>query len=205
MKRYLVRHTAVPSQQTIDWTQAERLDDFCFPWEPTAPPRTEFRALRDEAHLHFRFDCEDAGLVLGEGADPQERVLGSDRVEIFFAPDLSLRPYFSLEMSPRGDVLDYRGMFYREFDRGWRFPGLHFSGAISEGRYSVEGRLPLESLRELGVLKPGAGEFFAGVYRAEFSRLADGTVHQGWMPWVNPRTEKPDFHVPESFGVFELV
>jgi hypothetical protein len=24
------------------------------------------------------------------------------------------------------------------------------------------------------------------------------------MPWVNPGTEKPDFHVPASFGVLEF-
>jgi hypothetical protein len=63
----------------------------------------------------------------------------------------------------------------------------------------------MEVLRALHVLKPGAREFLAGVYRAEFSHNADGSIHQGWMPWVNPHTERPDFHVPSSFGVFELV
>jgi hypothetical protein len=57
-------------------------------------------------------------------------------------------------------------------------------------------------LRDLGVLR--GHEMFAGLYRAEFHHKPDGTVHSGWMPWVNPRTEKPDFHVPASFGVLEL-
>lgn len=204
MKRYTIRRAEKPASSEINWTGADCLSDFCFPWDSTVPPRTEFRALWDDERLHFRFDCDDADLVLGEGSDEHERVIGSDRVEIFLAPDLSLRPYFGLEMSPRCEVLDYRGMFYREFDRGWRFPGLQFEGEVNGSHFSVQGSLPLESLRSLGVLKAGASEFFAGVYRAEFSQRADGTVHQGWMPWVNPRTEKPDFHVPESFGVFEL-
>jgi hypothetical protein len=53
-------------------------------------------------------------------------------------------------------------------------------------------------------LKAGTREFFAGVYRAEFSRKPRGDVHFGWMSWVDPQTPKPDFHVASSFGVFEL-
>ena len=39
-------------------------------------------------------------------ADAMEKVIGSDRVEIFFAPELDLQPYYCLEMDPRGEVLD---------------------------------------------------------------------------------------------------
>jgi hypothetical protein len=56
----------------------------------------------------------------------------------------------------------------------------------------------------LNVLKPGSREFFAGIYRAEFSHSPDGTIHSGWMPWVNPQTARPDFHVPASFGMLEF-
>ncbi len=34
--------------------------------------------------------------------------------------------------------------------------------------------------------------------------MAD-TICSGRMPWVAPQIEKPDFHVPASFGVLELV
>jgi hypothetical protein len=44
-----------------------------------------------------------------------------------------------------------------------------------------------------------------GVYRAEFSHLPSGGVHFGWLSWLQPITEKPDFHVPSSFGVWELL
>jgi hypothetical protein len=152
--------------------------------------------------FRFRFECVDEDLVLPEGPTAKERALGADRVEIFFATDLSLQRYFGLEMSPRGDVADYAARFYREIDWSWSFEGLVLEPEIREGSYSVSGSIPLAFLRDLGVLR--GQEMFAGLYRAEFHHKPDGTVHYGWMPWVNPRTEKPDFHVPSSFGVLEL-
>lgn len=202
MKRYHVRSSAgsIP-----DWSQADALTDFTFPWEDRAAPNTEFRALWDETHLHFRFDCQDDDLVLPDGPTAKDRVLGSDRVEIFLAPDLSLKPYYCLELSPRGDALAYEASFYREMNWDWSCEGLQIEAHIKDNHYSVTSSLPLDTLHALNVLKPGSREIYAGIYRAEFHRKPDGSIHSGWMPWVNPGTEKPDFHVSASFGVFELV
>lgn len=201
MKHYSVRHT---STSLLDWSVAEPLTGFTFPWEDRAAPLTEFRALWDEVHLHFRFDCIDDDLVLPDGSTAKERVLGSDRVEIFFAPDVSLKPYYCFEMSPRGDVLAYEANFYREMNWDWQCHELQLAAHIEGHRYTVTGSLPLDTLRRLNVLKPGSREILAGLYRAEFRHRPDGTVHSGWMPWVNPQTERPDFHVPASFGLLKL-
>jgi hypothetical protein len=199
MKRYSVKNAGT------DWSQAEALTDFTFAWENRAAPKTEFRALWNETHLHFRFDCQDDDLVLPDGSTVKDRVLGSDRVEIFLAPDLSLKPYYCLEMSPRGDVLAYEARLYREINWDWQCDGLQIEAHIDRNHYTVTGHLPLDTLRALNVLKPGSHELFAGIYRAEFHRKPDGSIHSGWMPWVNPQTERPDFHVPASFGMLELV
>jgi hypothetical protein len=201
MKRYSV-HAA---RDGVDWARAACLSDFRFPWETTAPPATEFRALYTPDRLCFRFDCLDEDLVLGQGATEKERVLGSDRVEIFVTADLGLNPYYCLEMAPNGDAYGYRARTYREFDDDFQWQGLELSASIAGSRYTVEGSLPLSTLRELGVLKPGAQELRAGVYRAEFSHLPNGHVHRGWMSWLDPKTVKPDFHVASSFGMLELV
>ncbi|MBL9131495.1 MAG: carbohydrate-binding family 9-like protein [Verrucomicrobiaceae bacterium] len=199
MKRHLV---SPASKNGLDWQNAAVLADFTFPWENRPAPQTEFRALNDENSLHFRFDCLDDDLVLPDAETSKERVLGSDRVEIFLAPDLSLKPYFGLEMSPRGDVLAYEARYYREINWDWSLDGLEIDTTIKGMLYTVTGRLPLATLRRLGVLR--GRELFAGLYRAEFHHQPDGSIHTGWMPWVNPHTEKPDFHVPASFGVLEL-
>ena len=201
MKRYPVQ----AARAGVDWSQATPLTDFRFPWETTPAAPTEFRALHAAERLHFRFDCVDQDLVLAEGETAKQRVLGSDRVELFFAPSLELDPYFCLEMAPNGDAYGYRARTYRQFDDGFAWQGLELSSSIEGTRYAVEGSLPLATLRTLGVLAPGARELFAGVYRAEFSHLPEGGVHAGWMSWLDPKTVKPDFHVPSSFGIFELV
>ena len=117
MKSYQVRRT---TGAALDWSTAALLDDFTFPWEQSAVPRTEFRALCDDEQLHFRFECVDQDLVLAEGATARERVEGSDRVELFVTPALTLDPYYCLELDPRGEVHDYRCRTYRQFDWDWR-------------------------------------------------------------------------------------
>ncbi len=200
VKRYLVRRTNHAAPQ---WSEADSLTDFAFAWEDRDAPQTGFRALHDDVNFHFRFNCNDTDLVLPDRATIKDRVLGSDRVEIFFAPDLSLRPYYGLEMSPRGDVLAYKGNFYREIDWDWTCAELQIEARIEGGHYTVSGSIPLETLRTLNILR--SSEIHAGIYRAEFHHKADGAVHCGWMPWVNPQTELPDFHVPASFGTLELI
>ena len=202
MKRYHLRRM---TSSTPDWTQAEVLTDFCFPWEERDVPATEFRALWDEERLHFRFDCLDEDLVLGVGTTAKERVIGSDRVEIFLTPELTLAPYYCFEMSPHGDVLAYQARHHRQFDWDWTCPSFQVIASVEVPHYRVEGSLPMAALRDLKVLKPDAREFYAGVYRREFRHRPDGNVQSGWMPWVNPQTEIPDFHMPGSFGVFELM
>jgi hypothetical protein len=201
MKRYPVHAVS----GGVDWSQAACLSDFRFPWETTAPAPTEFRALHTATRLCFRFDCIDLDLVLGQGATEKERVLGSDRVEIFMTPDLELNPYFCLEMAPNGDRYGYRARTYRDFDDDFQWQGLELSCHVAGTLYTVEGSLPLATLRELGVLRRGERQLRAGVYRAQFSHLPEGGVHRGWMSWLDPETVKPDFHVPSSFGMFELM
>lgn len=199
MKRYLIHRSTTPA---LDWSEAGVLTDFTFAWEHRLPPKTEFRALHDGRYFHFRFDCVDQDLVLPDAPTAKERAIGSDRVEIFFTPDLSLKTYYGLEMTPKGDVLSFRGRFYREMDWSWTCDGLEISPLIEGTHYQVTGHIPLATLGALGVLH--GREMFAGLYRAEFHHKPDGSIHSGWMPWINPQTEKPDFHVPSSFGVLEL-
>ncbi|MES2595247.1 MAG: carbohydrate-binding family 9-like protein [Verrucomicrobiota bacterium] len=203
MKRYLVQKAAAAtSADTLDWSKADVLKDFEFVWEHRLAPKTEFRALHDDRHFYFRFDCQDEDLVLADGPSVKERAVNSDRVEIFFTTDMNLKPYYCLEMTPRGDALAYSARFHRKMDWDWSCDGLEVNGSIKRDQYRVAGRIPMATLGKLGVLH--GREIFAGIYRAEYRHQPDGTIHAGWMPWINPQTEKPDFHVPASFGVLEL-
>lgn len=191
------------------WESSVVLTDFGFPWHDWKAPATEFRARWTEAdqRLHFRFDVDDDDIVLGEGADAKAQVIGSDRVELFFAADTELARYYCLEMDPRGVVLDYAAKFHRQMDWDWSIEDLELDTEMRDGGYSVEGSISTEELARLGCVHEGENggrELIAGAYRAEFHRDDEGRVIQDWISWVDPKVPTPDFHIPSSFGRFVL-
>lgn len=205
-KTYLVVRAAADEN---GWRASHLLSDFSFPWLERESPPTELRMIwsPDDERLHFRFEVVDDDIVLGEGADAREQVIGSDRVELFFAVDQELSRYYSLEMDPRGVVLDYAASFHRQMDWEWSIEDLELDTEMRSDGYSVEGSVSLHELDRLGCVQRGEkGERYliAGAYRAEFHRDADGTVIEDWIAWVDPKAPTPDFHVPSSFGRFVL-
>jgi hypothetical protein len=194
---------------SADAGDGELLTDFSFPWIEREVPATEFRArwTPGDQRLHFCFDVVDDDIVLGEGEDSKAQVIGSDRVELFFAVDESLSRYYALEMDPRGVVLDYAAKFHREMDWQWSIDDLELETDMREDGYSVVGSLSLDELNRLGCVhsdSDGGRYLIAGAYRAEFHRDADGKVIEDWIAWVDPQVPTPDFHVPSSFGRFLL-
>lgn len=194
--------------QDSTWQMAEALTDFTFPWNKRIPPATEFRALWDAQQFYFRFDVTDSDVVLGHGADAMQKVIGSDRVEIFFSTGRQLDPYYCVEIDPRGEVLDYQARFHRQMNWQWTCEDLQVATALTDKGYIVEGQLPLTTIRKLGcVHQDTSGEYLmAGLYRAEFSSPAatGGPVIEDWMSWLDPQVPLPDFHVPTSFGTIRL-
>jgi len=189
------------------WRQAEVLGDFSFPWTEAEAPQTLFRALWDDRFFHFRYEVVDLDLVLAGGDDARGKVIGSDRVEIFFTTGPELDPYYGLEIDPRGEVLAYKGKYHRMMDWDWECPGLRVWAEENKAGYEVEATIPMETFRHLGCLHSGAtGDFLrAGLFRAEFSHGTDGkTVDEDWISWVDPGGETPDFHVPSAFGVLNF-
>ncbi|MBN2022462.1 MAG: carbohydrate-binding family 9-like protein [Pirellulales bacterium] len=183
------------------WDRAEPLVDFHFPWTAGPSPATEFRALCDDRRLFFRFVAMDDDLVLVDDFRDKMDVVHEDRVEVFLACDPRLRRYFALEIDPLGRTLDYEAAFHRQFDRAWTCPGLAVAAAVLPEGYRVDASIPLAVLEELrlGRLDSPDG-ILAGLFRAEFRHGANGETVEDWMSWVNPATDRPDFHVPSAFG-----
>lgn len=187
------------------WDKANILSDFSFPWEDKVSPKTVFRALYDENYFYFRFDVEDDNVLTHVNEDHKMEVVDSDRVEIFFRRNEKLNPYYCLEMDARGRVLDYVTQYYRDFDYEWQWPGtenLDVKASESNGGYVVEGAISLSSLEELGLLKNNQLE--AGLYRGYCMKLPRPKAELRWISWVKPEVNKPDFHIPSSFGLLKF-
>ncbi len=190
------------------WLQAEVLSDFSFPWKQVKAPETLFRALWDDENFYFRYEVVDTDVVLGEGANSKEKVIGSDRVEIFFTTGDALNPYYGLEIDPRGEILPYEARYHRQFNWQWSCPGLKVWPKLTEAGYDLEGRIPLQTFRDLACWFEKDGQPFlkAGLFRAEFSHgEGTGSVVEDWISWVDPKVEVADFHLPSVFGVLEFV
>lgn len=190
------------------WQSAHVLTDFSFPWTKRTPPATEFRALWNDQHLYFRFDVTDTDVVMGAGANAKEKVIGSDRVEIFFSTGPDLKPYYGIEIDPRGEVLDYEATYHRQMNWAWSCDGLVVKTSRTDSGYIVEGLIPTDAFRKLGCLhQDEAGDYLlAGLYRAEFSHdPLGGPVIEDWMSWIDPEVALPDFHVPASVGTIRWV
>jgi hypothetical protein len=203
VKQYHVHHGKI-AELPPDWSTITPLTNFRFPWTNAATPITLFRAALSNGTFHFRFEIEDHDIVLGDGDTVRDQVLASDRAEIFFAVDPELASYYCLEIDPRGLVFDYHMRFYRKMDDSWSCPGLEIDARMLPNGYQITGRLPIQTLRDLDVLQPNSNRIITGLYRAEFSLGPDGSTVQDWISWISPQTERPDFHVPASFGVFVL-
>jgi hypothetical protein len=213
MKIYIVKRIA-PNQLTVEgrimnpiWEQANINSDFTFPWEDEEAPKTTFRALCDNENLYFRFDVQDDNVLTHVREDHKMEVVDSDRVEIFFRQDDKLNPYYCLEMDARGRVLDYMTKYYRDFDYEWQWPqinSLSIKASEKKGGYVVEGFISLDSLKELGLLKNNQLE--AGLYRGYCMNLPEENkaANLRWISWVKPDSDKPDFHMPSSFGKLVL-
>ncbi|MDE5421256.1 carbohydrate-binding family 9-like protein [Ancylomarina sp. DW003] len=213
MKIYNVKKIA-SNQLTVEgtimnpvWEQANINSDFSFPWENEEALKTTFRALYDDENFYFRFDVQDDNVLTYVRENHKMEVVDSDRVEIFFRQDDKLNPYYCLEMDARGRVLDYTTRYYRDFDYEWQWPqtgNLSIKASKKKDIYVVEGSISLDSLKELGVLKNNQLE--AGLYRGYCMSLPEenNAANLRWISWVNPEVEKPDFHIPSSFGKLVL-
>ena len=89
----------------------------------------------------------------------------------------------ALKSMPKGRVHDYSIEYYRKFDSKWNLSGLETKGVQTDTGYVVEGKIPLKSLQDLGLIQNDVMR--AGVYRAEFSapKKDEKDPVMEWISW----------------------
>jgi hypothetical protein len=191
--------------ESLLWEKANCLTDFCSPWEEEAFSKMEFRALWDLENLFFKFRVFDTDLYIDKKDDSIDSIGNSDRVELFFRTDKELSPYYCLEMDTAARLMDFKAYPDKNFDFDWKWPkeDLELKASQDAVSYSVEGRISLKSLQSLNLVHNNSIE--TGVFRAKFSPDEHQEYQPTWMPWVNPNTETPNFHIASSFGKFILM
>jgi hypothetical protein len=176
-------------------------------------PTTEVKIAYDETSIHLMFQVADR-YVRAVALDHQDNVWEDSCVEFFFTPnaDVSMG-YFNLEMN-------CGGIFLFHFQAG---PGKErmviskqdcnqikvahslprtVDPEITEPfTWRVAYSIPLALLKKYcPVIVPGPGR----QWRANFYKCGDNTSHPHWLTWAPVDFFRPNFHLPQSFGILEF-
>ncbi|MDR2398678.1 MAG: hypothetical protein LBD74_07980 [Spirochaetaceae bacterium] len=195
------------------WERVPAIGNFVLPWEEEVAPATVFKAYHDADNFYFSFVLEDEDILSAEDLEDEDGVDALDGVQLLFAAhpidrpvEGALPPYYVVSIDALGHVHDYSAVYYlRDQDNEWAFTDQQVKGRIYDGRYSVEGVIPLESFRELGLLsEDNETSLLVGLFRRDWS--TDGEAPR-WISWIDDLasvTETPDVHLAVSFGRFRL-
>ncbi len=201
---HIIKIKPMDGPATVDWSAIEKLTAFRFHWENVNDPM-RFQGAWDGVWFYFRFEVQDDNILVYHNTNYKMEVAQSDRVEMFFGRDATLNPYYCLEMDPDQRILDYSSAYYRQYDYDWTWPQGHLqiaTGRLEKGYY-VQGQISIASLKDLKLWNNGKVQ--AGLYRGNCTSLNGDEAELRWSCWVDPKTEKPDFHVAGSFGVLDFM
>ena len=186
------------------WKNANILSSFIYPWEKTDAPATSFSALWDGQWLYLLYIAKDDSVNVYVNKNEKREIGASDRVEIFFKIDDKMEPYYCLEMDASARVLDYTASYYRQMHYEWQWPKdqLIVKTSKTTDGYVLEAAISIVSLKQLGLINNN--QLQAGLFRAESKQLDAGMQNLHWISWIDPKTAKPDFHIPAAFGILKL-
>lgn len=171
-----------------------------------APPQRQAvaRMLWTDTALYVRFDCEQhEPFVISENPDTEieaERLWERDVCEMFIAPNPNEpEKYFEFEVAPTGEWLDFalhQLADRRETDKSFN-SGMKTAAQIYENSFSAAFRVEWQAFGK----KPEVDE----EWRGNLFRCVGANEPTRYLAWQPTRTEKPNFHVPQSFGFFQFV
>ena len=189
----------------IAWHSAPVVGKFVFPWWVTGErEQTEARILWDKTYLYVSYIATDKHIsaVLTERDDPVSK---DDAVEVFIAPDSSnVRNYFNFEFNALGTILDRSPLIKRS--SSWNAEGLKVGISIDgtlndetdvDSRWTTELAIPFQTFAGFApALPPHDGD----AWRLNLYRIG-GEINGQFSVWSDTQTEKPQYHVPERFGI----
>jgi len=186
------------------WNDANSLTSFISPWDNKPVKKIEFKAIHNSDKIFFKFKVDDNRVHIHPSDDKNDSLNNSDRVELFFRSDVSLNPYYCLEIDPLARFMDFKAKPNKEFDFNWNWSvqDIEVKSTIQPNYFIVEIAISIQFLKDLNLLKNGKIE--TGIYRAKYNQQKDNSFKPIWITWVNPNTEAPNFHIPTSFGILSL-
>lgn len=205
MKSFIVNKiSSAFSFKNVNWKSANQITEFIHPWEIQENNGLIIKVAWDHEYIYFRYEVLEHNILVYERNNDKTEVESSERVEIFLRKNKEMNPYYCIEIDANGRMLDYEANHYRKFNFDWEWPKGHLLSEVekNDSGYTVQLRISLASLRDLGLLINDTLEI--GLYRGKCNSIEGGIADLSWISWVDPKTNSPDFHVDSSFGQFIL-
>lgn len=181
--------------------------------KPEHFPYTQAKVAYDNTAIYVIFRVEDR-YVRAAAKKHQGPVYLDSCVEFFFTPGTDIKEgYFNLEMNCGGTMLFHHQMKPRDeqthlseehlqqVEVAHTLPEIIDPEMVGDTTWIVEYRIPFSILSNYhSFSEPEAGT----IWRANFYKCADQTSHPHWLTWSPIDFPRPNFHVPEYFGILEF-
>ena len=192
-KTWQIRHV----EGTPNWENIPELEVSEILWLPDCGIRAFGRFCYDDSFLRVRLRAVEEN-IRAELTAPLSRVCEDSCLEFFFMPEGETR-YFHFEINPKGCL--YIGFGHGREDSTILYPKnirqlFEIQTEKTPDGWAVAYAIPLSFLR---LFWPDFS--FSGTLRANVYKCGEQTVREHYLSWNPVRSETPDFHRPEDFGV----
>ncbi|MBF0258353.1 MAG: carbohydrate-binding family 9-like protein [Desulfamplus sp.] len=180
---------------------------------PNHFPKAEVKVAYSAMAIYVMFRVEDR-YVRAVAAEHQDDVWKDSCVEFFFTPDSDISiGYFNIEMNCGGTMLFHfqpgagKDRIIIPKSESNKIYGYHSLPRIIDPElvqpvtWTVEYSIPINLLRRYCPVTTPAPQV---EWRANFYKCADNTSHPHWLTWSPIDLPKPNFHVPQSFGILQF-
>ena len=180
-----------------DWSTIPQLEISHVLWKPDWGIRACGQFCHDADSLYVHLYAVEAK-IRAEYSAPLSPVCRDSCLEFFFMPENGNR-YFNFEINPNGCLLI--GFGRSREDRAFLYRnGMKAYFSIRTRRmpdgWEAFYHIPLAFLR---LFLPDFT--FTGNLRANVYKCGDLTEHEHYLSWNPVRSETPDFHRPDDFGL----
>ena len=218
-KEYLVSKLKKPMKIDGNWNKAawkkietikiETYMGTVSPFKPTV----EAKMIYDTDNVYVIFRVKDR-FVKSIVTEYNGNVSGDSCVEFFFAPnsDAPLK-YFNLEINAGGTPLIYyiskpwtefvklEAPEIKQIEIAHSLPSVVDPEITEPVTWTIEYRIPLSMLKKFSnVTNPAPGV----IWNANFYKTGSRTSNPNYLTWNFVDNPKPNFHLPQFFGVLKF-
>ena len=181
--------------------------------KPEHIPFTQVKMAYDNLAIYIIFRVEDQ-YIKAVNKKNQGPVCRDSCVEFFFSPEKnSKNGYLNLEMNCGGVMLFHfqetpssektvlTENDLQQIETAHTLPRIIENEITEKTTWCVEYRIPFSMLKKYMTFDtPKANT----IWRANFYKCADRTSHPHWLTWAPVDYSRPNFHLPQYFGVLEF-